>query len=143
MIRAEWSRAGSCQDPQHLNVHLQNSPIVHLQDSSVTQGNQCQVNQQQVQKETRGSSTDVLPTIMLGTYTWLEFQEWHGDGAEEASSKAPRVPTDAEREFCTMMHALHLNQQLMKPNVDPRPMSPHFPSTELQRELCQSAVPPL
>ena len=74
-------------------------------------------------------------------YTWLEFKERYGDDAEEAWSKAPRFPTGREREFCTMMHALHLTQELMKPNVDPRPMSPHFPSTELQRELRRSAVP--
>ena len=78
-------------------------------------------------------------------YTWLEFKEYYGDDAEGAWKNALRViafPADYERDWSKMMHSLHLNQQLMKPNVDPHPLPPYFPATELQRELLRPAGPP-
>ena len=75
-------------------------------------------------------------------YTYAEFQEWYGDDAEEAWSKAPKELTYTQRDFIRSMHSCQLNHYLMKPNVDPTARSPNHTTTELQRELLQSAVLP-
>ena len=75
-------------------------------------------------------------------YTYAEFQDWYGDGAEEAWSKAPKELNNTQRDFIRSMHSCQLNHLLMMPNVDPTARSPNHPMTDLQRELLQSAVPP-
>ena len=74
-------------------------------------------------------------------YTYAEFQEWYGENAEEAWSKAPKL-TYAQRDFLRSMSIAQLNHGLMKPNIDPTPRSPNHTLTDLQRELLQPAVPP-
>ena len=74
-------------------------------------------------------------------YTYAEFQEWYGENAEEAWSKAPKL-TYAQRDFLRSMSIAQLNHGLMKPNVDPTARSPNHTLTDLQRELLQPAVPP-
>ena len=75
-------------------------------------------------------------------YTYAEFQDWYGEGAEEAWRKAPEELTDTQLDFIRTMHCCQLNHLLMKPDVDPTPRSPNHPMTDLQRELLQSAGPP-